>query len=219
MKNKRILIGINPHFLDMGVCIYLPDVGKLFKKVTKREKIYSSSGEFTDQIKWINETLKSKKLSFGECVVVIGSLGIDYLEEWKPIKNTIDSFVKFKQQKFSHVSRKTTIADIQTNFIATANFITESAQSIAAANLVSKMLADMGVPIIRIPIDKDYKNQFSDVRSDLNSISIQKAASLVLGKNMDWATSTIEEEKNKWGNRPKSYPTFKNQSQFLIKRS
>ncbi len=219
MDSKKILIGINPGFADLGVCIYVPEEVKPFRKVTKKERIITSSGELTSQIKWISRTLKENRWSLKQVIAIIGTESVDFMKEWSSLKSQVQAFGKFQKENFAHVGRKTTIADVQSEFIRTANRIGEGSKKIMAAKLMAKMLSDRNVPIIECDINETDPSVFTE--SELNELSATqaKASALVLGKNMNWANNIITERESMWGNRPASYPTFENGGEFIINRN
>lgn len=213
---KTILIGINPDFSDMGVCIYVPEEGKPFRKVTSKELILFSSGELTSQIKWINETLRSKKLSIKQSVVVVGTNGVDLLDYWSSLKSKVQAFGKFQSGAFQESGRPTIISDVQTEFIAIANGISEATKRLAAGKVIAKLLEAKEVPIIELHGQIDHV--FTDYTLTNDKRSERKAGSLVLGKNMIWAEEELEELKAIWGKRPASYPSFQNGGEYIINR-
>lgn len=218
MDSKTILIGINANFDNTSVCFYQPNKEKPFRKLEKGETIITSSGTLMDQVRWISQTLKGRRLKLANVIAVIGTRSLDFIEEWKSLRHMVEQYGK-QRVKGGYVKRITTLVDIQTHFIGKANEIGQLSKDIAAAKVISAMLDERNVPIIHLPFETEELEVFREFETEANSNSERQAIGLVIGRSMTWAINTVEEEKLRWGNRPPSYPTFQNGGEYLIKRN
>lgn len=222
MNKRKILLGIDPSFITMGVAIKDPS-----KKLHKY-KLFT--GTMTDCISWLGQNVKMK-----EVVAIVENPALDsaVFGAWERMRKAIVTGG---------------IGTIKYEF----NMIISRAQKVgenkAAAKLFIKLLADKGVPVIEVAPSarqkayskvkgnierkkvkllrsptKTTKEQFYELTGENpkegNTEHSRDAATLLHGKTLKWCELQLKlQEKPEQRKRPDSMPSQNNYNFHLIKR-
>lgn len=233
--DKQYLVGFDPSFINLGVCIYEPKA--------KTMKLYT--GDFQSAVAWVGTQVK-----LGNIIAVVENPNLDSttFKMWGLVEECVKNYVRTELNKFiGKPGPQTKISDVQSQFSIAMNYAQKVGQNKAAAKLLLKLLSDKRVPTIefapseRNRADKKDKRgnlKYKDVRllsmptkttqdqfHDLTGYSIpssehaRDAATLVWGRTMKWAELQLAVKAAETKNRPDSYPGNRNNNYYLFSSS
>ncbi|QDP50418.1 MAG: hypothetical protein Unbinned5350contig1001_33 [Prokaryotic dsDNA virus sp.] len=232
-QRVKILIGIDPSFIKMGVCIYNPKIKDANKAMVMKR------GDFMGMVKWINQTVKEMGYTMSEVVAVVENPNLDstVFGMFPILKKAVSEFMKTGGKNWG---------GLQATFGMMMKRGQDVGKSKASGQLIIKMLRDKGVPVVEIAPSsrnkayqkkggktvrenniktlimptKTTQSQFEDLTGykGTSNEDSRDAATMVFGRSVLWAVNSFifEEEKNK--NKPPSYPSSKNGNEFLVNR-
>lgn len=234
IKQRKIIISIDPSFIKMGVCIYDP------KEKNPNKAMKLNMGEMMDMVKWINKNCK-----MSEIVAVVENPDLDsnVFGMWGMMKKEIVRSLK-----------KMDWNGMQSVFLRCMKIASDVGKSKASGVLIIKMLRERGVPVLEVkPSERDKafkKEKYFDggewkekiVRLKVKMLKMptkttqaqfleltgykgrssedaRDAATLIFGRSLLWVINSVMFEKQKNKNVPSSYPTTENGNEFLVNGS
>lgn len=150
--------------------------------------------------------------------------------------------IKLRKGQSNTSNLQKTLEDVRSKFSIAMNYAQKVGENKAAAKLMIKMMADKGVPIIEIaPSERKradkIKMKAGKAKVDWRTVPYptkmtatdfkelcgyegkssehsRDAMTMIVGKDLNWVTRNLPEEKKV----PKNYPKSENDSIFLVKR-
>lgn len=228
-KDRTLLLGIDPSFVNFGACIYNPADKSMNMK----------TGDMQSMVKWIQTQCKLK-----HCIAVVENpaLNSTTFGMWGMLKKQIDGMMNYNKQRFNKVVKKVSIADVQSSFLIAMNYAQKVGENKAAAKQIITMLRHAGVPVIEIaPSARDKaftKKSGKVVRREVKFLTMptktsqaqfkeltgfekrssehaRDAATLVHGRSMSWAINNIAIELARREKQP-SRPATDNENYFIL---
>ena len=229
LENRNILLGIDPSFINFGVCIYNP----------KDKSMNMRTSNMSDQIKWIQKNCKLKN-----CIAIVENpaLNSNVFGMWAMVKSEIEKMMRSKGGKID-LRGRITMADVQSKFLIAMKQAQNVGENKAAAKDIIVKLRRAGVPVIEISPskrDKAYTKMNGKIlRKDVMYLKMptkttqaqfkkltgyegrssehsRDAATLVYGRSIQWAKKTAEIELIKRQKQP-NRPATDNNNYFLVK--
>lgn len=229
---KTVLLGIDPSFVTMGICLYDP--------ATREMKLRTD--DFLSGIDWINANAKLK-----DVIAVVENPALDSttFNMWGLMKEAIDKLSgrKLFKNGASLAATGGNIEEVRSQFAVCMNYAQKVGENKAAAKLIITMLRKYGVPVVEIapskrdralitkggktlrPVAKFLKMptkttqaQFEELTGFTGSSSehARDAATLVWGRAITWALNMVEVEEAK--KQPATFPRTDNNNYFIIEQ-
>lgn len=232
LEKRTTLLGIDPSFINFGVCIYNPSTKDMNMK----------TGTMTKMVDWIQTQCKVR-----DCIAIVENPALDKttFNMWGMMKKTIEKYITYqvwKVTKIGVIPPKIELSDIQTQFAIAMNFAQKVGENKAAAKHFLSILSDAKVPYIEIAPSKRQKaftkknnkvvrrkvltltmptkttqEQFKELTGydKRSNEHCRDAATLVFGRTIKWAIMTLKMGERK-GPIKKSLPAGNNGNFFLI---
>ena len=231
---RKILLGIDPSFINFGACVYDPKLNTMILK----------TGTMPFMVKWIQSQCK-----LNEVVAVVENPDLDkaVFKSWGMVNAKIKEYTNHQiwlQTKRGTPPKITTIQDVQSAFLISTRLAQNVGENKAAAKQIILMLKDANVPVYEVaPSKRDKaftKKAGKTVRRDVRLLKMptkttqkqfneltgyvgrssehaRDAATLVFGKTAVWANMMAETEA-KTKKRQPSKPDTTNGNSYLVKR-
>lgn len=228
---KTVLLGIDPSFVTMGICLYNP--------TTKEMKLRTD--EFLSGIDWISANCRLR-----DVIAVVENPALDSttFDMWALMKDAIDNLAKGRivfKNGAALSAPSTAIGEARSQFAVCMNYAQKVGENKAAAKLIITMLRKYGVPVIEIaPSKRDkafVKKNGAIVRRDVRFLKMptkttqsqfeeftgfkgssaehaRDAATLVFGRTITWALNTVEIDEAK--KTPATFPATENNNYFIV---
>jgi hypothetical protein len=226
MEEKKILLGIDPSFVNMGACVYDP----------RSKEMKLKSGEFDVVNKWIGLNCK-----LDEVVAIVENPALDSpgFKMWGIMWDSIQKMI----------SGRGGMSEVQKQFGICMNYGMKVGENKAAAKLIIKLLKDRGVDVLEVAPSgrrkakkkikgrvvrlnvlglkyptKTDKNQFYELTgyNGNSSEHSRDAATLVWGMSIVGTNHLIRMQELKRGNgngkKPKTLPGSHNNNYSLFKK-
>ena len=229
---RNILVGIDPSFVTMGAAIYIPGTGEMSLK----------TGDMHSVIKWINKSVKMSKCIF---IVENPALVSNVFSMWGIMKGHVEDYGTYQAwlaRKSMQMPKKVTLTEVSSIFARAMKMAQNVGENKAAAKYFLNLIDGLA-PIVEISptqrdrYDKLKKKLGKNANIDLNSLKFptktnqtvfndwtgysgrssehaRDAASLVFGRSIKWAEMMVPDD-----NKPKSYPSGRNDNFFLVERN
>lgn len=193
MIERKKLVGIDPSFYNMGVCIY----------DTEKKTVQMFTGDFFEAVSFINRTVK---LSEVWAVVENPALDGAVFGAFQPVKGEILKVIN--EASVSNLRKRNSMADVERVFSIAAKHAQNVGECKAAAKLIISMFKKRQVPVIEIaPSKRDRADkpkrglrmlsmptktnarQFSELTGygGTSSEHSRDAGTLVIGRTIAWA--------------------------------
>jgi len=229
LDNRTILLGIDPSFVNCGVCIYNP----------KGKSMNMKTGDMMSMVKWIQTQCKLKNII---AIVENPALDSTTFGMWGMVKAKIDGMMNYNKQRFNKIVKKVSMADIQSSFSIAMNYAQKVGENKAAAKQMILMLRHANVPVIEVaPSSRDKaftKKSGKTVRRDVKFLKMptkttqaqfkeltehegrtsehaRDAATLVWGRTAVWARNQVAIELARQERQP-SRPSTTNGNYFIL---
>lgn len=144
LEDRKIFLGIDPSFVNTGVCIYNPEDKSMNMK----------TGDMMSMVKWIQTQCKLKNVI---AIVENPALDSTTFGMWGMVKAKIDGMNNYNRKRLTKLVHKITIADVQSSFLIAMNYAQKVGENKAAAKLMITMLKAAKVPVIEVAPSKRDK--------------------------------------------------------------
>lgn len=231
MKKRDLLLGVDPSFSTMGVCIYDPS--------NRTMRLFT--GKMPACIDWIQSECSITRL-----VAVVENPALDSttFNMWGMVKTKIDGVLDARKRG-SFGSKSATMADVQSSFAIAMNYAQKVGENKAAAKQIILMLENAKVPVIQVAPSKRQrayrKHKGKVLRLVVETLNMptkttaeqflkltgydkrcsehaRDAATLVWGRSMVWANGLVQEEETLRKRQP-GRPDGTNGNEFLVQSS